>query len=98
MKQKLASLALASTLLAFSTLALGEPRTVKLEVSNMTCSLCPITVKQAIKRVPGVLDAQVDFRSATATVRYESTKTGANAIAAATGNAGYPSRALEVSR
>jgi len=91
-KRKLASLALASALIAFSPLVLAEPRTVMLEVSNMTCALCPITVKKAITRVPGVLEAQVDFDAKTATVRYESSRTSVEAISAATGNAGYPSR------
>jgi len=97
-KNSMFSLALAGALAIFSTSTLAEPRTVTLEVSNMSCSLCPITVKHAITRVPGVLDARVDFRSQSATVRYESTKTDADAIAAATGNAGYPSRAVKVSR
>lgn len=98
MNTKIISFAVASAVAAFSTLAFAEPRTVTFEVSNMSCSLCPITVKQAIKRVPGVLDAQVDYPSKSATVRYESNETNAEAIAAATGNAGYPSRPVKVAQ
>jgi len=93
--RKLAPLALASALIAFSPLALAEPRTVTLEVSNMTCAVCPITVKQALTRVPGVLAAKVDFDTKTATVRYESSQTSVEAISSATGNAGYPSRVVK---
>jgi len=72
----------------------AEPRTVTLEVSNMTCALCPITVKKAITRVPGVLDAKVDYDTKTAVVRFETEKTTVDAITAATTNAGYPSKPL----
>ena len=95
MIKKTVALALAGTLVALSNAARTEPRTVTLAVSNMSCALCPITVKKAITRVPGVLDAKVDYGSQTATVRYESTQTNVEAIAAATGNAGYPSRPVE---
>ncbi len=98
MKNNILSLAVASVLVAYSALTFADPRMVTLEVSNMSCSLCPITVKHAIKRVPGVLDAQVDYPSRTATVRYESNETNAEAIAAATGNAGYPSRPVKVAQ
>ncbi len=92
MKNHILSVALASLLVALSTTARAEPRTVTLEVSNMTCALCPITVKKAITRVPGVLDAKVDYDTKTAVVRFETEKTTVDAISAATGNAGYPSK------
>ena len=38
--------------LPFSLLA-GTPQTVTLDVQNMTCAVCPITVKKALERVPG---------------------------------------------
>ena len=46
--------------LPFSLLA-GTLQTVTLDVQNMTCAVCPITVKKALFRVPGVTDAKVDF-------------------------------------
>ncbi|KRT56628.1 heavy-metal-associated domain-containing protein [endosymbiont of Ridgeia piscesae] len=30
-------------------------QTIILEVENMTCSICPITVRKALERVPGVI-------------------------------------------
>ena len=92
MKNRVLLVLLTSLLVALSAAVRAEPRTVTLEVSNMTCSLCVITVKKAITRVPGVLDARVDYGSQTATVRYESEQTKVEAITAATRDAGYPSR------
>jgi len=88
------TLVLAAALLAAANAPNAEPRTVTLEVSNMTCALCPITVKTAITKVPGVLDAKVDYDTKTAVVRFETEKTTIDAITAATTNAGYPSKPL----
>lgn len=95
MKNRVVPVLLTSLLLALSATPRAEPRTVTLEVSNMTCSLCVITVKKAITRVPGVLDARVDYGSQTATVRYESEQTNVEAITAATRNAGFASRPVK---
>jgi len=93
MKKPLA-LILAATLFAAASAPNAEPRTVTLEVSNMMCELCPITVKKAITNVPGVLDAKVDYGTKTAVVRFETEKTTVDAISAATTNAGFPSKPL----
>ena len=34
----------------------------------MTCAVCPITVKKALEKVPGVTNAKVDFDKETASV------------------------------
>ncbi len=39
---------------------LAMPRTVTLDVQNMTCGVCPLTVKKALARVPGVQHVAVD--------------------------------------
>ena len=88
------ALVLAAALFAVTSALHAEPRTVTLEVSNMTCALCPITVKKAIAKVPGVLDARVDYGTKTAIVRFETEKTTVEAITAATTNAGYPAKPL----
>src|SRR5882724_3363600 len=49
----------------------GSPQTVVLDVQNMTCSLCPITVKKSLQRVAGVMDAKVDLGKKTATVTFD---------------------------
>ena len=88
------ALAVAAALFAAAGPLRAEPRTVTLEVSNMSCALCPITVKQAITKVPGVLDAKVDYDAKAAVVRFDTDRTNVEAITAATRNAGYPSRLL----
>ncbi len=69
----------------------AEPRTVTLDVPGMTCGTCPITVRLALKRVPGVIDARADFDSKTATVTYDPDQTNVQALTRATADAGYPS-------
>ncbi len=86
------TLVLAAALFAVASAPQAEPRTVTLEVSNMSCAMCPITVKKAITKVPGVLDAKVDYGTNTAVVRFETAKTTVDAITTATTNAGYPSK------
>ena len=61
--------ALFTALVAFPvSVFAGTLQTVTLEVKNMTCAVCPITVKKALERVPGVTDAKVDFDKKTASV------------------------------
>ncbi len=62
-----------------------------LDVQNMTCALCPITVKKALEKVPGVAQARVDFDKKTATVEFDADRTTAAALVKATTDAGYPS-------
>lgn len=68
---------------------------VTLAVENMTCSLCPYTVRKSLQQVEGVVEAQVDFDNKTATVVYDPQKTGAAALIQATSHAGYPSSLKE---
>ena len=76
--------------LPFSLLA-GTLQTVTLDVQNMTCAVCPITVKKALERVPGVTDAKVDFDQKTASVSFDLDKTSPAELTKATADAGYPS-------
>ncbi len=65
-------------------------RTVTLAVDGMTCAACPITVRKAMERVPGVKSVSVDLAARTATVVFDPTATTPAEIAAASANAGYP--------
>ena len=71
----------------------GTTETVVLDVQNMTCELCPITVKKALEKVPGVADAKVDLGKKTATVKFDPDKANVAALTLATTNAGFPSTA-----
>jgi mercuric ion binding protein len=67
-------------------------QTVTFAVDNMTCALCPVTVKRAMEGVAGVRAVEIDFDARTATVILDTAATSADAIATASANAGYPAR------
>ena len=69
----------------------AAPHTAVLDVQNMTCSLCPVTVKKSLQGIPGVTNARIDFDKKTATVTFDSDKTTTSALVKATTDAGYPS-------
>ncbi len=69
----------------------GETQTVTLDVPGMTCKFCPITIRKALSKVPGVIEAKSDYASKTATVIFDPDKTSLSALTEATANAGYPS-------
>lgn len=71
--------------------AFAASQSAVLDVQNMTCSLCTVTVKKALQNVPGVEDAKIDVEHKTATVKYDSAKTNTAALVKATTAAGYPS-------
>ena len=68
----------------------GEPKVVVLEVPGMFCSLCPVTVKKALTRVPGVIDAKADLATKRAEASYDPDKTSPEALAKAVRDAGFP--------
>ncbi len=79
-------------LVAFPLLAAaGNTQTVVLDVQNMTCAVCPITVRKALQKVPGVTGAKVDIEKKTATVHFDPDKANVAMLVTATTNAGYPS-------
>jgi mercuric ion binding protein len=57
----------------------------------MTCETCPIVVRKALQRVPGVSSASVDFALKTATVTFDPDQAKLAALTQATTNAGFPS-------
>jgi periplasmic mercuric ion binding protein len=73
------------------TLFAGTSETVTLDVKNMTCSVCPITVKKALEKVSGVTSAKVDFEKKTASVTFDPGKASPDTLTKATSDAGYPS-------
>lgn len=73
-----------------SALAL-PPQTAVLDIQNMTCSMCSITIHKALAKVPGVIDAKVDYDHKAATVKYDADRTNPSALIKATTNAGFPS-------
>jgi len=86
---------IAALVLAFAVPAFAAPAqkvaSVTLNVGNMTCPVCPITVKKALKAVPGVVSAKADLDTKSAVVRYDPKVTNPQALIRATTDAGYPS-------
>ena len=74
-----------------ATTAFAATQTVVLDVQNMTCELCPITVKKSLEQVPGVASAKVDLDKRTATVQFDPDRAAPAALVKATTNAGFPS-------
>ncbi|MBC3871875.1 mercury resistance system periplasmic binding protein MerP [Undibacterium oligocarboniphilum] len=72
----------------------ADPKTVTLNVRNMTCELCPITVKKSLEKVSGVSAVKVDFEKKTVTVIYDPDKARPEELTKATTNAGYPSEVI----
>ena len=71
-------------------------KSVTLDVQGMNCAACPITVKKALKNVPGVSEVKVDYESGIADVDYDPDQIGAADLAKAVTAAGYPATVREV--
>ena len=89
----LGAISLAS-LLAAGVATSASPQTATLAVENMTCGTCPIVVKKALERVPGVSSTTVDFDKKTATVTFDPDKATSATLTQATLEAGFPSKVI----
>ncbi len=70
--------------------AQSKYQTVILDMQNMTCAMCPITIRRALQGVEGVQSAKVDFSSKTAHVTFNPKKTNIQTLIKTTTNVGYP--------
>jgi mercuric ion binding protein len=84
-------LLITALLLTWTDAALATMRTVTLSVPGMYCSVCPITVKKALEKVPGVTKASTSLKNKEAVVSYDDTKATIDKLLDATFEAGYPS-------
>ena len=83
-------LLIAALLVSVNAMAAGS-RTVTLDVTHMDCAVCPITVRKALEKVPGVETAKVDFKTKRAVVAFDPARTSPDALTRATSDAGFPS-------
>lgn len=74
----------------------APPQTITLDVHGMTCAVCPITVKLALKAVPGVSQVNVDFAEKTAMVTFDPGQATATDLTSASGEAGFPATVQQV--
>lgn len=73
-----------------STQVVAEEKTANFNVENMTCAMCPITVRKAIEQVNGVKSVVVDYDTKIATVVFDPAIATPVQIGSASANAGYP--------
>jgi len=73
--------------------AATAPKTIVLDVQNMTCAACSITIGKALDKVPGVQSKQIDADAATVTVVFDPGKTSVTAVSRAVTDAGFPAKA-----
>jgi mercuric ion binding protein len=83
----LAFAALAST----ASLAMAKQQTVQLTVPTMDCATCPITIKAALAKVPGVSKVKVSYEKREAVIVYDDAKATVADLKQATEEVGYPS-------
>lgn len=76
---------------AFAGAAFAAVRTVTLSVPGMYCEVCPITVRKALEKVPGVSRVNVSFEKKEALVAFDDASTSIKALEDATFEAGYES-------
>ena len=62
----------------------------QLDINGMDCASCPLTVKVALKKVSGVAEVQVDYKSRSAIVHFDPAKTQADVLAKTVTDIGYP--------
>lgn len=90
--------------IAFFTLALladqafAAPQTATLSVPTMSCASCPVTVKAALLKVPGVASVKSDLTKRQTTVVFDDAKTTVTALSKATADAGFPSNPVAAAK
>lgn len=75
--------------------AFAAPQQVTLTVPTMDCATCPVTIKVALLKVPGVSRAVVSYERRNAKVTFDDAKTNVTSLTQATRDAGYPSFVAE---
>ncbi|MBS4022795.1 MAG: copper-translocating P-type ATPase [Dethiobacter sp.] len=66
-----------------------DSRTITLKISGMTCTACAQSIERNLAKVAGVVDANVNFATEKATVKYHPSEAGVTQFRKAVQNAGY---------
>ena len=82
---------LLAALVTVAAPAFAASKQVTLTVPTMDCATCPVTIKVALMKVPGVSKAVVSYKHRTAQVTFDDAKTDVAALTRATDGVGYPS-------
>lgn len=78
-------------LLSIGENAVAKEQTITLTVENMTCSLCPVTVRKALNAVEGVHEANIALVENKAVITFDDDQTDVETLITTTTNAGFPS-------
>ncbi len=68
---------------------------VVLKVEDMTCISCPATIKAVLKKLPGVVKAEVSYKEEKAEVSYQNGKVTVEQMIKAIEDLGYRASLLE---
>jgi mercuric ion binding protein len=66
--------------------------TAVLDVENMTCTACGLTIKAALKREPAVTSTDVDGNAGTVTVVFDAERITVDQVALTITEAGFPAK------
>ena len=83
-------LSLLLALLACALPTWATVRTVTLSVPGMSCPTCPITVKKALTKVPGVVAVKSNLEKRQSIVTFDDSQASVDELITATEDAGYP--------
>ncbi|MGA7161406.1 MAG: heavy metal translocating P-type ATPase [Bacteroidota bacterium] len=70
-------------------MSISHPQTLSIPVEGMTCASCVLRVEKALKKVDGVLEANVNLATEKVSVSFDGTKTDLQALSSAVHEAGY---------
>ncbi len=70
-------------------MSISHPQTLSLPVEGMTCASCVLRVEKALKKVDGVLEANVNLATEKVSVSFDEEKTDLHALSNAVTDAGY---------
>ena len=68
---------------------MAERKKTELKLSGMTCATCASTIEKALRNLPGVVAAQVNFASEVAEVEYDTSQAKLHDLEKAVTDAGY---------
>ena len=91
MKNQLKKLLAVLVIATLSQPLFAAEKIVTLDVKNMTCAMCPITVKKSLEKIDGVSAVKISYDDKTALVTFDDATTNDKVLTEATTNAGYPS-------
>jgi len=80
----------AAVLVVAAPLASAKQQTVFLNVPTMDCATCPITIKTALSKVPGVAKVKVSYEKREAVIVYDDAQATVADLKKATEDVGYP--------